>query len=252
MSPIAKALIVFVCVFAGAVIGMALNARLPVAHLAGPSADVLKLVMGLIGTMAAIVLGLLIASAKGTYDTQVSDVAQLAVGVLQVDRCLAIYGPETKEARDSLRQDVINNVEEIWPKDRATSASLAPLDRTKAEAFFVSIQSLSPQTDAQRFAKSQALQIATDVYRTRLLMFAQQRSAISLPFLIVLVSWLFLLFVGFGLLTPFNGTVVAALLVGALSVAGALFLILEMDRPYSGLMGISSAPLLNSLAQMNR
>lgn len=253
MSPIAIALIVFVCVFAGAVVGMALNARLPVNHLEGPSADVLKLVMGLIGTMAAIVLGLLIAAEKGTYDTQTSDVAQLAVGVLQVDRLLANYGPETKEARDSLRQDVINNVEEIWPKDAAASASLAPLERAKAEAFFVSIQKLSPETDAQRFARSQALQIATDVYHTRLLMFAQQGSAISisLPFLIVLVSWLILLFVGFGLLTPFNGTVVTALLVGALSVAGALFLILEMNHPYSGLMGISSAPLLDALAQMD-
>jgi hypothetical protein len=208
--------------------------------------------MGLIGTMAAIVLGLLIAAAKGTYDTQASDVAQLAVGVLQVDRLLANYGPEAKEARDCLQQDVIDNVEEIWPKDRVTLASLAPLEPAKAEAFFVSIQKLSPETDAQRFARSQALQVATDVYHTRLLMFAQQGSAISPPFLIVLVSWLFLLFIGFGLLTPFNGTVVMALLVGALSVAGALFLILEMDRPYSGLMGISSAPLLNALARMNQ
>ena len=252
MSPIAIALIVFVCVFGGALIGIALNARLPVAHLEGPSADVVKLVMGLIGTMAAIVLGLLIAAEKGTYDTQASDVAQLAAGVVQLDRLLANYGPETKDARDSLRQDVINNVEEIWPKNSVTSASLAPLERAKAEAFFVSIQKLSPETDAQRFARNQALQIATDIYHTRLLMFAQQGSAISLPFLIVLVSWLVLLFVGFGLLTPFNGTVVTALLVGALSVAGALFLILEMDRPYSGLMGISNAPLLSALTQMNQ
>jgi hypothetical protein len=253
LSPFGIALIVFVCVFAGAAIGIALNARLPDSHLEGPSAEVVKLVIGLIGTMAAVVLGLLIASAKSTYDTQASDVAQLSAGILQLDRLLANYGPEAKDARDSLRQDVIDNVEEIWPKDSVTSPSLAPLERAKAEAFYVSIQRLSPQSDAQRFAKSQALQVATDVYHTRLLMFAQQGSAISisLPFLIVLVSWLILLFVGFGLLTPFNGTVVTALLVGALSVAGALFLILEMNHPYSGLMGISSAPLLDALAQMD-
>ena len=252
MSPIAIALIVFVCVFGGAAIGITLNARLPDNHLEGPSAEVVKLVMGLIGTMAAVVLGLLIASAKGTYDTQATDVAQLSAGILQLDRLLAIYGPEAKDARDSLRQDVIDNVEEIWPKDGVRSASLAPLERAKAEAFYVTIQRLSPQSDAQRFAKSQALQVATDIYHTRLLMFAQQRSAVPLPFLIVLVSWLVLLFIGFGLLTPLNGTVVTALLVGALSVAGALFLILEMDRPYSGLMRISNAPLLSALAQMNQ
>lgn len=252
MEPLAIAVIAFVCVFGGALVGMALNVRLPGHHLEGRSGDVVKLVMGLIGTMAALVLGLLIATAKGTYDTQTSHVTQLSAGIIELDRILANYGPETKEARDALRQTVIDNIERIWPED-AASANLEPLKRkTKSEAFFRGILKLSPQTDEQRFAKSQALQMTTDLYHTRLLMYAQRGSSITLPFLIVLVSWLVLLFTGFGLLTPFNGTVITALLIGALSVAGALFLILELDRPYSGLMRISSAPLQGALAQMGQ
>jgi len=250
LEPTAIALIVFACLVGGAVVGMTLNVRLPDHHLEGRSGDVVKLVMGLIGTMAALVLGLLIATAKGTYDTQSSHVAQLAAGIVELDRLLANYGPETKEARDSLRQTAIEQIDRIWPKE-AASANLEPLkNRAKSEAFFRSILMLSPQTDGQRFTKSQALQMTTDLYHTRLLMYAQQGRSISLPFLIVLVSWLVLLFAGFGLLTPFNGTVMTALLIGALSVAGAIFLILELDQPYSGLMRISSAPLQSALAQM--
>jgi hypothetical protein len=251
LSPIAIALVVFVCVFGGAVIGMTLHITLPGHHLDGDSKDVVKLVMGLIGTMAALVLGLLIASAKGTYDTQSSDVAQLSADVGEIDRILALYGPETKEARGALRRSVNQGIELIWPKDSVKAANLDPAaGKGQSDAFYDSIQKLSPQTDAQRFAKSQVLQITTGIAHTRLLMQAQLGGSIPMPFLVVLVSWLVLLFVGFGLLTRFNGTVISALLVGALSVAGAIFLILELDQPYGGLLRISSAPLQGVLAKI--
>ncbi len=251
MSPIAIALIVFVCVFGGAVIGMTLHITLPSHHLDGDSKDVVKLVMGLIGTMSALVLGLLIASAKGTYDIQSAHVAQLSADVGDVDRILALYGPETKDARDLFRQAVIRGVELIWPKDSVKTANLDPTaQKGRSDLFYDSIQKLSPQTDAQRFDKSQVLQIITGIAHTRLLMQAQLGGSIPMPFLVVLVSWLVLLFVGFGLLTRFNGTVITALLVGALSVAGAIFLILELDQPYGGLLRISSAPLQGALAHI--
>jgi hypothetical protein len=252
MSPTVIAVIVFACVFGGALAGMALHGKLPDHHLAGGSSDVVKLVMGLIGTMSALVLGLLIASAKGTYDTQTSDVTQLSASVVELDRILAIYGPETKETRESLRQTVIDGMAQIWPSDSAASANLAPLkNKAKSDAIFRAIQALSSQTDEQRNIKSEALLITTNMFHTRLLMYAQRGASIPLPFLIILVSWLVLLFIGFGLLTRFNGTVVTALLIGALSVAGAIFLILELDQPYSGFMRISNAPVQAALAQMN-
>jgi len=244
--------IVFGCIFAGAAAGVTLHARLPNHHLDGDSKDVVKLVMGLIGTMSALVLGLLIASAKNTYDTQSGYVAQLSADVLELDRLLTHYGPEARDVRELLRKSVNEGVERIWPKDSATSANLQPpVGKGASDAFFDSIQNLSPQTDAQRFTKGQTLQIATGTARTRMLMYAQMGGSISLPFLIVLVSWLVLLFLGFGLLTRPNGMVIAALFVGASSVAGAIFLVLELDRPYDGLMRISSTPILSALAAMN-
>ena len=252
MSPIVIASIVFACVFAGAAIGMALHVRLPDHHLDGDSKDVVKLVMGLIGTMSALVLGLLIASAKNTYDTQSGYVAQLSADVLEHDRILTWYGPEAKQVRELLRMSVNEGVERIWPKDSTSGVNLKPpVGKGPTDAFYDSIQNLSPQTDAQRFTKNQTLQIVTGAAHTRMLMYAQLGGTISLPFMIVLVSWLTLLFLGFGLLTRLNATVIAALFVGALSVAGAIFLVLELDRPYDGLMRISNAPLLGALAAMN-
>jgi len=253
VSSAATAVIVFGCIFGAAVLGMTVHARLPGAQLGDDSLDVVKLVMGLIGTLAALVLGLLIASAKGTYDVQRGDVEQLSADIIQLDRTLANYGPETKETRESLRELVVQNLARIWPKESAAPGDIAPpKNPTKAEAVFMSIEALSPKTDAQTFAKSQALQIATDMFHTRFLMYAQQASGISTPMLMILVAWLVLLFLGFGLLARFNGTVTFALLIGALSVAGAIFLLLELDHPYGGLMRISSAPVQNALARIGQ
>jgi hypothetical protein len=253
LSPIAIASIVFICVFSGAVIGMMLRIRVPDHHLDGDSKDIVKLVLGLIGTMSALVLGLLIASAKGTYDTQSDYVTQLSADVLEIDGFLLKYGPESKETRELFRKAVIEGIERIWPKDGTDAANLKPpVGKGTNDAFYDSVQNLSPQTDAQHFAKDQALQIYVSGYRTRVLMYARRGGSISLPFLVVLVSWLVLLFVGFGLLTRINGTIIAALLVGALSVAGAIFLVLELDEPYEGLMRISSSPLQSALVLMDQ
>jgi len=257
LESVASALIVFACVFGGAVVGMVLNIKVPDRHLEGNSSDVVKLIMGLIGTMTALILGLVIASAKNTYDSQNSNVVQLSASFVELDRILANYGSEAKEARTSLQQNVIDSIELIWPRDSVYSANLEPTleptkDTTKSEAFLRSILALSPRTDEQRITKGQALQIATDLYHTRLLMYAQEESSVPLPFLISIVLWLVLLFVGFGLLSRFNGTLIAANLLGALSVAIAIYLIVDLDRPYTGLIRISSAPVQAALAQMNK
>lgn len=253
MNPVATALIVFVCVFAGAVTGMIVRTRVPDHHLNGDSKDVVKLVMGLIGTMSALVLGLLIGFSKGTYDTQRGYVERLSADIIEVDRVLLYYGPGTNETRALLRQFVTEGIDQVWPKDNAETANLKPAAAKGAtEAFYNGVLNLSPQTDAQRFAKDQAEQIIADATRTRLLMYAQLGGSIPLSLLIVLVSWLLLLFVGFGLLTKVNGTIIAVFLVGALSVAGAIFLVLDLNLPYGGLMAISSAPLQNALAYISQ
>jgi Na+/H+ antiporter NhaC len=253
MSSLLVATVVFGCAFGGGLAGIVLHGKLPEHHQQSDSKDVVKLVMGLIATIAALVLGLLIASAHSAFATQESEVQQLGVDIGQLNRVLALYGPEAKEARDLLRQIVAGELNKIWPNVGGAAVRLdAPPAREAGDELAERIAGLSPKTDLQQFAKSRALQLLVQMGETRRLLYEQSSSSLSLPFLAVLVSWLVALFVGFGLLTRYNATVFTALVVGAFCVAGAIFLILEMNRPYSGLMQISSAPIRNALDQIGR
>jgi len=253
MSSILVAALVFACTFGGALVGIFLRVRLPETHRDNDSRAVLQLVMGLIATMSALVLGLLISSAKSSYDTQKAEVQQQGIHVLQLDRILARFGPDATEARNQLRQIVLTDIARTWPND---GGGAAPYDRLQTqkegEELFERIERLSPKTDAQRLDQSRAQQLLVNLWETNHLLAEQSGGGLSWPFLMVLVFWLTVLFVGFGLFTRFNVTVIAALLVGSLSMAGAVFLILEMNQPYSGVMQISSAPLRNAVTQMGR
>jgi hypothetical protein len=240
-------LIVFACVFSGALIGIVLHAVLPQHHLSNESKDIVKLGMGLVGTMAALVLGLLVASAKGSYDTQSAELIQMSANFALLDRVMAEYGPETKEARDELRGAVTRILDQMWPKIGAHASPVAPTS-AGSEIVFEKIQGLAPKNDAQRSLQSQALSIAMDLGKTRWLMYEQATTSASMTLLVVLVVWLTVIFISFGLFAPFNATVVSSLFVSALSVSGAIFLILEMYEPYAGLIQISSASLRAALA----
>ncbi|HEX7970536.1 MAG TPA: hypothetical protein VF502_20120 [Stellaceae bacterium] len=251
MSPMTIAGIVLGVIFLGALLGVVLRANLPGHHVEESSKDSVRLVMGLIATMSALVLGLLIASAKSSYDTQSGELVHLAADVIQLDRILAHYGPESLPARARFRDTVERSIDRIWPHGGGRSVSLGlPGDKNESADFYALISHLQPQTSAQRFAQARALEIGAELSRTRVLMSEQTGSSIAWPFLVVLVFWLAILFMGFGMFAPANATVLAALFVGALSVAGAVFLILELDQPYEGLMRLPSAVLRNALAQI--
>jgi len=251
MSSTTISLIVLACVFGGALLGILLHAVLPQHHLSNETKDIVKLGMGLVGTMAALVLGLLVASAKGSYDNQSAELTQMSANIAVLDRGLALYGPETKEARAMLRGAVVRILDQMWSKDD-TSASAVPPSAAGGEILYEKIQGLSPKNDTQRSLQGQALSIAVDIGKTRYLMYAQQATSVSMPLLVVLVLWLTVIFISFGLFAPFNATVVASLFVSALSVSGAIFLILEMYTPYAGVIQISSAPLRAALAHLGQ
>ena len=245
--------IVFACVFGGALLGMFLRVYIPEHHLSEGAKDVIKLGMGLIATMAALVLGLVIATAKNSYDTQDDAVKHTAAKLLLLDRVLANYGPETKEARDLLRRIVASRLDAIWPEDWSQRARLdAPEAVFATQQIEARIVQLSPQNDTQRRLQSQALQIGSDIMETRWLILGGLGSSIRVPFLVVVVFWLTIIFGSFGLFAPRNATVVTVLFLCALSVAGSIFLILEMDRPFEGVMKISSAPLRYTLSHLGQ
>jgi hypothetical protein len=251
MNSVLISLIVFVCVFGGALIGLWLGTGLPPQHLSADSKDVMKLGMGLVGTMTAILLGLLVASAKSFYDTQSNELIGMSAKIILLDRILAHYGPEAKEARELLHGAVFRLLDTMWPQGgrQESQRTAAP---GGAEILYEKMQTLSPQNDTQRSLQTQALGIAMDLGKTRWLMFEQGTSSVSVPLLAALIFWLTVLFCSFGLLAPRNATVVATLCVSALSVSAAIFLVLELYSPFEGVVQISSAPLRSAVAHLGK
>ena len=248
MSPIEFAALIFACVFGGALIGMTLRHRLPKNHLDADTRDLVKLGVGLVGTMSALVLGLLVASTKGSYDVHRAELTQIAANVILLDRVLVHYGPEATEARTALKSALTGMLTTSWARGGGAQQGAGAQPSAGKEALFDRIQELTPRTDGQRALLSQATSLAIGLGQTRWLLFAQSDSSIAMPFLVVVVAWLTVLALSFGLFAPRNGTAVTTLLVTALSVAAALYLVLELDQPFSGLMQLSDAPLRHALA----
>jgi hypothetical protein len=245
--------IVLGCIFGGALSGMLLRSVLPEDHLAQDSKDVVKLGMGLIATMAALLLGMLIATAKGAFDTQNNELKQASAKILLLDRALAHYGPETQAARDAIRRAVAFRLAFTWPEDGSTPARLDTPETTPTiEAIETRILELSPKTDGQQWLRSRALQLIGDLQQTRWLLFGGTGDPIPRPFLVVVVFWIAVIFTSFGLFAPPNGTVVSVLLVCALSVSTAIVLILELSQPFDGFLKISSAPLRYTLSHLGQ
>lgn len=251
MSALSTSLIAFAIIFAGTFLGVFVRRRLPEHHLSGDTKDVVRLGTGVIATLAALVLGLLISSANSTYDTKNTQVRQLTANIVLLDRVLALYGPETDSIRGLLRQSVATMADRIWLENRSDAPKVQPfVESASAASLYEEILKLSPRNEAQRFFQTRAMDTATDMGKTRLLLFAGASSSIPMPFLVVLVSWLTIIFASFSLFADNNATTIVALCIFALSASAALFLILELSQPFAGLMMISSEPLRNALAPL--
>ena len=251
MSPIEVGCVVLACVFGGALLGMAIHRMLPEPHLSAESKDVIKLGMGLIATMSALVLALLTNSAKGSYDVQRNEVTQAAANIILLDRVLAHYGPETNETRDLLKLSTAGMIDRIWPSEPVGNANSGPTS-AGGELFFDKIQELTPQNEVQHSLQAQAISLSIGIGQARLLLFEQGGRSIPMPFLVLLIFWVTVIFLSFGLFAPHNATVVVTLFLCALSVSGAIFLIMELDRPFGGFIQISSAPMRNALTNIGK
>lgn len=253
MNPMTIGVLVFAVTFGGALAGIWLHARLPERHLSADSQATVKVGIGLIATMTALVLGLVTASAKSSFDALDAAVKQSAAEVLTLDRTLARYGPESETARVALHDLIVAARIKSWPaaatSARELQASGAP---GGAESVVRHIRALSEQSDDQRWLKARALDLGEQLLEARWVVFSNIGSSVPVAFLIVLVFWLMVIFVSFGLFAPKNGTVISILLVCALSVASAIFLILELDQSFTGVIRISPAPMDFALSQMNR
>ena len=241
MSSTAAFLASLVSILIGAAMGMLLKRSLPASLLEGGSKEAIRLGAGFLSTLAALVIGLMIASAKNTYDSQNTNIRQLGTTAVLVDQMLTKYGPEAKPARTLLREIIPSATSRIWQENASgKGGGSAFVVSEMAERFYNAVEGLKPATPEQTSLKSRIIQLTTDMGRTRLLVFTQGDDAIPLPFFVVLVFWLVAIFASFSLFAEPGPIVAASTLVFALSVSSALFLIVDLSHPFQGLMQVSN------------
>jgi hypothetical protein len=247
------ALISLTCIFGGVLFGMWLSNLLPDHHLSSESKDTVKLGAGIVATMAALVLGILVGSAKSSFDTITNGITEVGTKVIMLDRTLAQYGPESKDVRAGVLGTIETAVRHLWPEEKTGENHLKAMEKsTGTEDIQSAIKALSPKTEAQRQLQARAEQINNDIIQLRWMLIENQQKSIPTPLLVVLVFWLTTLFISFGLFAARNMTVVVTLFISALSVSAALFIILEMSGPLEGMIKVSSAPLRKALEHMGK
>jgi hypothetical protein len=253
MSSLTIGLISVGCIFGGALLGLFLRSLLPEQHLRDASKDTVKLVAGMIATLSALVLGLLVGSAKSSFDATNTAIIQNGAKIILLDRVLAAYGPETKDAREQLHRAVVAGIEMFWPEEKTGESGMTAFERANAmEMIQAKLRELRPTTDLQRQLLSQAEQLTGDMLQARWLLIEQAQSVLPAPFLVVLLFWLTMLHLSFGLFAPRNATVISVLLISTLSVSGAIFIILEMNHPLQGMIKVSSAPMRKALEHLGQ
>jgi hypothetical protein len=243
-------LISLLSITAGIVLGMTLRARLPAHQLGQDTREVIRLGASLLATLAAVVISLMIASAKSSYDTQDGHFRQLSAYLVETDQLLAQYGPDAIEVRILMRQALPAAIDRIWREKTAESQSSAFTAASLAEQLYYAIDALSPANDAQRALKLRIAQASSEITRVRLLMFADSERPVLTPFLLILIFWLAVIFASFGLFVEPGMVAWAALLVFALSVSSALFLVADLSQPFAGLMQIPKEQLRHILAPL--
>lgn len=245
--------IIFASAFGGATFGAVLRGHLPEHHLRKQSQEVIIIAMGLVASMVALVLGLLIASATSEFSSQKSELEQLGTDIILVDRALAHYGPEAETARETLKQALQDFLDRHWPNSifKFEEQQNSPFN-VNGERVLNAIRALHPANEQQRAIQQHALELFRDAARTRWQLSQHDETSIPRPFLIVLAFWLFVLFTSFGLFSPNNGTVIVVLLVCALSIAAAVMLIVDLDHPFEGLIQLPDTPLRRVLTHLGK
>ena len=250
-NPIVLSFIAFACIISGIALGTVLRNALSEQSLGGDAKDIVRLGTGLIGTIAALVLGLLIAAAKSSHDTQNAQVRQMTVNIILLDSLLAEFGAEARVPRELLRRVVVNLVNRVWHDNRISVVAHYEAS-SEAEALNSQILQLSRQTETQNSLHARMIKVTAELWRTRLLLFTEKDDALPMPFLVVLVFWITIIFVSFSLFAQPTPMVIGELLIFALSVTGAVYLILELSQPFRGLMQIRSDPLRDALLPLDQ
>jgi hypothetical protein len=253
VSEIAIATTVCLSVLAGALFGMSLRRVIPAEHMSEQARNIVNIAIGLIATLSALVLGLLVASAKSAFDSRNDEIKQSAARLVVLDRTLRQYGSETKDIRALLLELTQRRIDHTWNKGEPRDhVRIVREDASSMEIIRSHLWRLAPATDAQRWLHARALTLTAEIEQGRWLLVEGDQSSIPRPFLVVLASWIAVIFAGLGLFSPRNPTVYGVLLICAVAVSTAVLMILEMDQPFEGFLQVPPTPLLSAVEEMRR
>jgi len=246
--------IVLACTLAATLAGLFLQTRIPPHHIDQDSRHTVNTVLVILGMLTAVVLGLLVASARQSLESKVDQLRVMAAKTIQLDRTLAGYGPETRETRDLLRTLVEARIRELWQGRGSSEQELqAKLSQGRGmESLQHQLLGLTPKGDAQNWFRSKALDVTNDITETRWLAFLNTTASIPLPFVVVLSFWLTAIFGSLAIFAPRNSNVIVTLGLCALSVASAVFLIIEMDQPFGGFIRVPATLAQTALDQLGK
>ncbi len=248
MPAIVAASIAFALIFGSTLFGMYIRSRVPDHHLAGDSKDVIRLATALIATMSAVVLALLFASTRASFEQTSATVTRLTADIIELDHVLDDYGPEATPLRKTLRSSIVPMIDLIWRED--VDKAKAGQANLRSESVLYGVRTLVPQSPVQASLQARALQLSTDISQVRLILFTQLADSISRPFMTALILWLSFIFGSFAVSAPPNRTIVTVLFFCVFSASTAIFLILELGQPFDGLMQIPSIGLRDALAPL--
>ncbi len=250
---ISIALGVAVLTFGSGFLGLHLQKRLPTHHMSGGSKDMILAVIGLVTLLLALVLGTLVGNTYTFFKTQETEVEVMASRALLVDQALVQYGPAAKPVHHRLKEELTQSHDLFWGHARSDPAQFnVDVAVSRWGGMSNDLDALEPTTAVQKEALGAAKANLGLMEQTRLLMSLQLSSLIGKPLVISVIAWSAFLFLGFGVLSGTNPTTIVALALGAISVASAMFLILDLSQPYSGLFRVPSAAIVQTIEAMDR
>ncbi|MCE0521583.1 MAG: DUF4239 domain-containing protein [Methylacidiphilales bacterium] len=253
MEPLTISLISFASILGGALFGFFFARVLPEHHLGPDSKDAVKMGWGIVATMSALVLSLLVASAKNTFDTVNSESTETSAKLIMLNHTLVEYGSDADAVRNDLRTAVASAIRRDWSENPIdTSIPAAAQHSNVMQGFNDELNQLVPKNDDQRALLAKARQLTGDLCLERWLIIEQSKNSLPPALIIALVFWLTILFLGLGLFSPNNKTVLMMLVLCSLSVSVAIFLINDMSHPLRGLISVSSASMLDVWNHLNQ
>ena len=251
MNEVVIGLISFVAIFGSALLGISAARALPEHHLSDETRTAVSVSTAVVGTLSALVLGLMISTASSSFSARSSQVTAISVDLIRINRMMQRYGPEADDVRAKLRTYATAKTQDLFPASgepsRSSEATVAMMETTQD-----AILSLVPADEGHRWLRSQALTLSDGLLQARWLLAEQEASSIPFPFLVLLIFWLTIVFASFGLFAPRNGTAIVVLCLCSMAVSGGITMILELGSPFSGLVRVSAEPMRDALAQIMR